>query len=175
MVKKKVSKRKTKPVKKVAEKKVEKKLAKKIAQKPATKKLVKKLAAKTVAPKPAMIEKKEIKKVGVPQEDMHFATAGAIDPPTGGTRVSGLNPRLEQYQRAIQYEVDRVWQPPIGVAKGTECLVHFVVNRAGAVDKITIQKPSGMIIYDLSIVHVGKSFKFARCLWGKNFTVNFRQ
>jgi len=82
---------------------------------------------------------------------------------------------LGAYNRCIQSETARLWNPPLGVPKGTSCKVKFVINKDGEVEDFqTIQK-SNVIIYDLSILRVAHLFKFDKCLWGKSFVIDFRQ
>lgn len=97
------------------------------------------------------------------QEVLHFNLMGESDP------------KVLVYQQHIQIEVDRLWRPPLGVPKGTECTVSFEIGRDGEVKTFKIDKKSKMPIYDLSITRVGKEFKFNECLWGKSFTISFRQ
>jgi len=68
-----------------------------------------------------------------------------------------------------------LWRPPVGVPKGTECTICFIVNQSGKIEKFEIIKHSKVLIYDLSISRIAKNFKFDRCLWGKKFTIDFRQ
>jgi hypothetical protein len=86
-----------------------------------------------------------------------------------------LSPTLQKYQQCIQTEVERLWRPPVGVHKGTECTISFAVNENGDVESFIISRPSKILIYDLSIIRVAKKFKFDRTLWGKKFTISFRQ
>ncbi len=83
--------------------------------------------------------------------------------------------QLYQYQRYIQKEVERVWRPPLGVRKGIECHVVFWVDLWGKVEKFEMIKPSGVLIYDLSVSRAADKFRFDRRLWGKQFTIVFRQ
>ncbi len=85
------------------------------------------------------------------------------------------DPRLKKLQRYIQVEVLRLWRPPIGISKGTECTVSFFINRQGLVQEFEFVKRSNVLIYDLSISRVARQFKFDKCLWGKKFTIDFRQ
>ena len=102
---------------------------------------------------------KDVKK----DEVLHFNVMGESDP------------RVIRYQQCIQKEVDRLWKPPLGVSMGTECIVSFIIDRNGSVKSFKIKNPSKVLIYDLSIVCVGKKFKFDKSLWGKAFTINFRE
>ena len=96
-------------------------------------------------------------------EQLHFNLMGEFDP------------KVVMYQKCIQEEVERVWRPPLGVSRGTECEGAFIIDSNGYVKHFEIKKSSKMMIYDLSIVRVAKKFEFDRCLWGKAFTINFRQ
>jgi seryl-tRNA synthetase len=154
--KKKVKKKKRKVIKKIAKKVVKKK-----------KKNIEKLVKKKKKEIKKKIQKKEKKppeqEPEIEEEMLHFNLMGESDP------------KVIAYQILIQKEVDRVWAPPIGVPKGTECLVNFIIDKKGNVKKLKILKPSEIVIYDLSIVRVEKEFKFEKCFWGKSFTINFRQ
>jgi outer membrane biosynthesis protein TonB len=85
------------------------------------------------------------------------------------------NGKMREYQKHVQQEVDRLWKPPLGVTKGTECSVLFYVNTDGSVEKFEFIKRSGVLIYDLSITRIAKNFQFNKCLWGKQFKIDFRQ
>jgi len=85
------------------------------------------------------------------------------------------DPSLLKYHESIQKEVCRIWKPPLGASKGTECTVNFVVDKKGNVKEFNIVTPSKMLIYDLSIVKVAKGFVFDECLQGKTFCITFRQ
>lgn len=88
---------------------------------------------------------------------------------------SGSDPEMFKYQECIQQEVLRLWRPPVGVSKNTEIRAFFYVNKAGYVERFEIIKKSNVLIYDLSILRVAKKFLFDKCLWGKKFTIDFRQ
>ena len=86
-----------------------------------------------------------------------------------------VNSKLLFYQKNIQKEVRRLWHPPVGVPKGTQCRVRFMISSSGNVFDFKIIRPSKILIYDLSIKRVAKKFNFDRLLWGRNFDVDFRQ
>ena len=147
---------------------VKKKAApKKLVAKRPVKKVVKKVVAKKkivsdkVVPKRVAQNKQQIKEE-VKEESLHFNLMGESDP------------AMIMYQSKIQQEVDRVWKPPLGVPKGTECEVSFVIGREGKVVDFKIIKSSKIIIYNLSIIRVAKELKFS-FLSGKTFKLNFRQ
>ena len=85
------------------------------------------------------------------------------------------DPEMLKYYESIQKEVCKIWKPPLGASKGTECTVSFVLDKNGNVKEFNIVTPSKMLIYDLSVVKVAKEFKFDECLYGKTFCITFRQ
>lgn len=79
------------------------------------------------------------------------------------------------YQRVVQQEIERTWQPPLGVPKGTECTVRFEVADNGSIKGVTLVHRSDVLIFDLSTLRSARTCVFAQCLWGKIFQVDFRQ
>jgi len=82
---------------------------------------------------------------------------------------------LVMYQKHVQREVDRLWRPPLGVPKGTVCTILFSVDDDGTVETFDFIKRSSVLIYDLSVIRIAKNFQFDKCLWGKQFKIDFRQ
>lgn len=97
------------------------------------------------------------------EEELHFNLMGESDP------------NLAIFQKQIQTEVQRLWKPPVGVPKGTECTLSFAVSSDGNIKSFETIKRSKVLIYDLSVTRIAKNFKFDKCLWGKIFTIDFRQ
>ncbi|QQR48891.1 hypothetical protein IPF37_05010 [bacterium] len=166
---------KTKPTPKLKPTTLQKELPKK-----STKQETKKLDKKPVEKKPDSKPKPELTTQPVP----------AITPATGLPKIAAsesleeplhliygdpLDEKTRVYQKTIQRTIAKIWQPPVGVPKGTECSLIFVVNKQGLIEKFEILQRSDILVYDLSIVRVAQQFKFHRCLWGKKFTVDFRQ
>ncbi|MCK4517946.1 hypothetical protein KAT92_04160 [Candidatus Babeliales bacterium] len=164
--------------KKAQAKKLAKKPVTKVAKKinPIVKKPVKKQAKKLALKKQVPVKQKEEKPpkleelldadelpVVDDQEWLNFNLMGESDP------------RMIAFQQSIQKEVARVWRPPLGVGKGTECVGKFVINKKGAVENFELVTRSTVLIYDLSIVRVANDFQFDECLWGKTFVITFRQ
>ncbi len=85
------------------------------------------------------------------------------------------DPVLYEYHRAIQIEVARVWHPPVGVEKGTEAVGCFTISKQGEVEAFEFISKSKIVIYDLSIKLAAKKCTFDKKLWGKKFTIAFRQ
>lgn len=128
-----------------------------IKKQPQKKKLIKKSSTNKQAKK---INVKETKKS--PKERLHFS-------------FKRHQQIMNTFQKNIQKEIARHWHPPIGVPKGSECIIHFVINPKGDVDQFKILKHSKILIYDLSIIRVAKKFRFDKRLWGKQFSINFYQ
>lgn len=113
----------------------------------------------------AMAERQENLKVNnkINEEEIHFNLMGEN------------NPQLIKFQKSIQKEVSRLWKPPLGVPKGTECAVKFLIDNKGNVKEFEISNKSDILIYDLSILRVARQFKFDKFLWGRKFSIDFRQ
>lgn len=79
------------------------------------------------------------------------------------------------YQRHIRDEITRLWRPPLGVARGATCTVRFVVDNKGDVVEHEFISRSKILIYDLSISKIINKLAFHKSLWGKEFTVDFKQ
>lgn len=125
--------------------------------------LKKDVQKKTAEPKKITPAEKEIAKPEIAEEELHFNLMGESDP------------NLIKYQLSIQREVERLWHPPVGVPKGTECSICFTINSNGAINKFEFIKRSKILIYDLSVSKIAKNFQFDRSLWNKKFTIDFRQ
>lgn len=82
---------------------------------------------------------------------------------------------ISQFQYHVQNEIDRVWQPPVGVPKGTICSILFILDNNGNVTSCTFAKRSPVLIYDLSIMRIAKELCFHESLWGKQFKIDFCQ
>lgn len=166
---------KTKPAPKLKPTTMQKELPKKI-----TKQEQKKQDKKPVEKKPDPKPKVESAKPSVPVATPALATPEVVplqslEEPIHLIYGDELDEKARVYQKTIQRTIAKIWQPPVGVPKGTECSLMFVVNKQGLVEKFEILQRSDILVYDLSIVRVAQQFKFHRCLWGKKFTVDFRQ
>lgn len=82
---------------------------------------------------------------------------------------------VQRYLPFVQREIYRLWNPPVGVGLGTKAILKIAVNPSGKIDDFEIVTPSGCLIFDMSIERIADKFAFDACLWGKTFTVEFRQ
>jgi len=89
--------------------------------------------------------------------------------------VAFTDREMLMYQRVVQQEIERTWQPPLGVPKGTECTVRFEIAHNGNVKDAMLVHGSDVLIFDLSALRSARKCMFAQCLWGKIFQVDFRQ
>lgn len=90
--------------------------------------------------------------------------------------VDSTDPVTRYHQRIISQEFNRLWQPPVGVRKGTECTVRITIGKNGVITAIDFIKRSQVPIYDLSILRL----KLAKpelppTLYGKHMIVVFHQ
>jgi outer membrane biosynthesis protein TonB len=90
-------------------------------------------------------------------------------------RVPNGQGNTHLFTEHIQKEISRLWRPPVGVPKGTECTVKFTVTKKGKVYHFDFLKRSEIVIYDLSVTRIAHKFNFDKPLWGKTFTIDFRQ
>ncbi len=93
---------------------------------------------------PATVNEEESNNTSIDDDDETIAV-GIVD---------STNPIMRAHQRVISQEFNRVWQPPIGVRKGTECTVRISINNEGHISEIVFIKRSNIPIYDLSIVRL---------------------
>jgi len=102
---------------------------------------------------------------------------GPIEVPVYAEAVeeAEFNVNTAVYQKNIQQEVERLWHPPVGVAKGTTCTLLIDINAQGKVSKAELITRSQVLIYDLSVIKIAKKFAFNESLWGKQFKIDFRQ
>lgn len=75
----------------------------------------------------------------------------------------------------IQHEVARCWRPPLGVTPGTRCVVTFYVSWQGQLESCTVQEPSGILMFDMSVRASLKDMVFPRSFYGKKCTLTFMQ
>lgn len=90
--------------------------------------------------------------------------------------VDSTDPVTRYHQRIISQEFNRLWQPPVGVRKGTQCTVRITIGKNGIITAIDFIKRSQVPIYDLSILRL----KLAKpdlppTLYGKHMIVVFHQ
>lgn len=90
--------------------------------------------------------------------------------------VDATDPVTRYHQRVVSQEFNRLWQPPVGVRKGTECSVKIILGKSNTIESIDFIKRSNIPIYDLSILRLKLAkFSFPESLQGKKLIVVFHQ
>jgi len=87
--------------------------------------------------------------------------------------VAGIT--LTRFYKDVQREVARVWRPPVGVPRGTECVLSLEIDDKGDVKKFELSERSKVLIYDLSVLQAAREFKFEKSLWNSSLFITFRQ
>ncbi|MBM3887006.1 TonB C-terminal domain-containing protein [Candidatus Dependentiae bacterium] len=85
---------------------------------------------------------------GLDESPIHIGVVDAADPVT------------RYHQRVLSQEITRLWTPPPGVRKGTECSISITFSKEGMVKSFDFIKRSNIPIYDLSILRL-KLAKFS--------------
>ncbi|MCK4265491.1 TonB C-terminal domain-containing protein [Candidatus Babeliales bacterium] len=131
---------------------------------------------KKVAPKKVEKKKEEViqkKEEPKPKEEVKQEVKSAQEEPIpielGGSAI------VSRLQQEVQREISRAWRPPVGVPKGTECVLLVEVDQTGEIKKYELAERSKVLIYDLSVLQAAREFKFSKSLWGNSLLVTFRQ
>ncbi len=78
-------------------------------------------------------------------------------------------------QTYLQQELSTYWQPPQGIPADAECEVSFVVDWQGKAQTVTVSKPSGALVYDISARTALLAMEFPDWARGKSFKITFKQ
>lgn len=74
----------------------------------------------------------------------------------------------------LQKELIQQWHPPIGVPSDCVCDVSFFVTKRGIIEKVTITKSSGIMMFDISTRQALFSMKMPQWTYGKSLTISFK-
>lgn len=80
-----------------------------------------------------------------------------------------------QMQEFVGAEVGQHWNPPIGVPEDVACEIKLIVDWEGKLKDIKMLKSSEVVIYDVSARNAVKKMSFPKWLWGKEFSITFKQ
>lgn len=80
-----------------------------------------------------------------------------------------------QMQTEIQQEVERRWKPPVGLSKELLCYIRVTIDWQGVVQKAYVEKPSGVLIYDVHARNAAREIVFPKTAWGKEIVLHFKQ
>lgn len=81
----------------------------------------------------------------------------------------------EKMREAITSEIELRWKPPKGLSKELACELRICIGQGGKVVECAINKPSGVLIYDMAARVAARAMSLPRWAWGKEFTIAFRQ
>ena len=88
-------------------------------------------------------------------------------------RVSNFD--FAVYEKDIQDAVSQVWAPPVGVPKGTECIIEVSIDGNGNVVSFEIIEACDVLVYQMSILQIIWKIKFGKRFYGKIIPICFRQ
>jgi outer membrane biosynthesis protein TonB len=84
---------------------------------------------------------------------------------------------VEAWRRGAQLQKELVhqWHPPIGISADCSCDISFFVTPQGIVEKITMTKSSGVVMFDISARQALLSTKMPPWTHGKPLIITFKQ
>lgn len=86
------------------------------------------------------------------------------------------DPVAHYQQRVMNAEFNRLWHPPVGVRKGTECRARFTFGKDGTITHIEFTQRSQVPIYDLSVLRLKlQKFNIPAAYHGASIIMVFHQ
>ena len=89
-----------------------------------------------------------------------------------GEYVTAEQARMHE---CIEQEIVSRWKPPRGLSKELTCQIKWCIGGDGCVVSCILEKPSGVLIYDMSARSAARAMSLPRWAWGKEFTIVFKQ
>jgi hypothetical protein len=78
-----------------------------------------------------------------------------------------------QLHTDIQRAVEEHWHAPAGAAANTECMLRAFINPQGVAENITIDKASGMLVYDVAARTALSKTEFPTTVRGQTIVLRF--
>lgn len=75
----------------------------------------------------------------------------------------------------VQQELEKWWNPPVGLPDNVECVMKVVVDQTGNVVDILIEKKSAVISYDIAARAAVSQASFPKQVWGKAIMITFKE
>ena len=75
----------------------------------------------------------------------------------------------------IQNEISQYWKPPIGLSRDLECDIKASIDGNGKISKISVEKCSGVLIYDTSARMAFMQAQMPKEVYGKEIILTFKQ
>lgn len=144
------------------------------------KKEQKNIPIKSVAEVKQSSEKNNIKKLldskSIDQAD-RVAPKNEIQNGEGPIAVYATPSQVEGYRQAhmLQEELSRTWKLPAGMKEGTECQITIKLNWNNAIQKITVDRSSGVLVFDVAARSALYSMKMPEWTKGKTITLSFKR
>ena len=147
-----------------------------ITKKPAPKKpALKKPVPKQLVAKKPVLKNPALKKPAPTQPVAEKPGHKQLTSNANTEQVLTLDERYVKYQAEVQAEILRVWHPPVGVPKESECELLVFVADNGTIEKFEMKKKSKVLVYDLSVMQAVREFKFSSFLRNSSLVITFRQ
>lgn len=95
----------------------------------------------------------------------------------GADDVEGefISAEVARMQEVIEKELVAHWKPPKGLPKDLECQIKARLGGQGKVVSCSIEKKSGVLIYDMAARTAARAMELPRWAWGKEFIIAFKQ
>lgn len=106
----------------------------------------------------------------VPESDTTTNAANTLEP----ILIGRQDLELLQLQELLQETVSQVWQPPLGLDPELEMVAEVSVNWQGKLTDLHAIKPSGVLIYDSSIILALEQAEWPKESWGKKHMLTFK-
>lgn len=82
---------------------------------------------------------------------------------------------LLQMQAVLEQEISTVWKPPRGLSKDLSCEIVAIIGKQGKVIKTIVQKPSGVLLYDVAARTALAQVNMPAWAHGKEVCITFKQ
>jgi outer membrane biosynthesis protein TonB len=79
-----------------------------------------------------------------------------------------------QMQNFIEQEMAQHWSPPAGMRKDISCIIKVLIGFDGAISKIEIEQPSGVLIFDGAAKRAASQMAPAQWAYGKEIVLTFK-
>jgi TonB family protein len=76
-------------------------------------------------------------------------------------------------QEELQQALSTCWKPPVGLREGLECVLIFQVDAEGNVIKVTVQKSSGVLVFDMAARMAISHMQMPQWARGKELSITF--
>lgn len=86
-----------------------------------------------------------------------------------------MNAEEAHMHECIEQEIMARWKLPRGLPKELNCQIKCCMGADGTVSSCTLEKTSGVLIYDMAARSAARAMTLPRWAWGKEFTIVFKQ